>query len=323
MKSFPHLELTQKNLEDAKKEAIKAIDEMESSAFEQFSESIFGSKYTTKKEKLKALVENLTLNDIVNDLNNMILNSESCYVIKAPIAKNPNLAQDIANMLNSENMLSKQKNPNGQLAHNSNFADCVTCVNNSNQNQIAQGYNFTISQNPKDYFIFSLLSKILANKNHNTIREKMGLAYYSGASFKQKSNQGMILLKTEASCNNDGDLKRIFEQYEENIAKLLNGEISNDELLLAKNKLKGYLKTCFNDKDMELDEILHKFSFNQHMIDSFSVSDDIISSITIDDIQKAANHVFKNKSQKILIAQQNMLDRNSGYISSLGSIEKR
>ncbi|MBR3605850.1 MAG: insulinase family protein, partial [Candidatus Gastranaerophilales bacterium] len=95
IKSFSHLELTQKNLDDAKKEAIKTIDEMSVSAFEVFCQSIFGSKYTITKEQLKAQVEKLTLNDLVNDLNNMILNSKSSYVVKAPIVNNPSLMNEI------------------------------------------------------------------------------------------------------------------------------------------------------------------------------------------------------------------------------------
>lgn len=323
IKSFSHVSLTKKNLEDAKKEAIKTIDEMESSAFEQFSQSIFGTKYTTSKEYLKAQVEQLTLNDIVNDLNNMILNSQSSYVVKAPILKNPSLAQDIANMLNTPNLNFKQQSQNGILEANPTFADCVISVDNANQNKIAQGYNFKISSNPKDYYIFSILAKILAGKNHNTIREKMGLAYYSGASFMQKANQGMIMLNTEASCNNNGDLEKLFSQYQSNVNELLNGEISADELLLAKNKMKGYIKSCFNDKGDSMYDYLHNFAFNPYLIDSCRYADDIIESITIDDIKNAANYAFKNKPQKIIIAKQSLLDENEQYINALGSVEKR
>lgn len=323
MKSFTHLELSQKNLEDAKKDALKEIEDMESSTFEQFCESIFGSKFTTSKEVLKAQVEKLSLNDIVRDLNGMVLNSQSSYVVKAPIANNPNLAQDIANMLNTSNMQFNKQSGNKTLKTNTDFSNCTITINNASQNKIAQGYSFTIGENPKDYFIFNLLSKVLAGKNHNTVRERLGLAYYSGAQFKQKGNQGIIILNTEASCNNDGDLKKIYAQYDTNITELMNGQITEDELLLAKNKLKGYLKNCFNDKNEEMCEMFQNFAFKPHMINSLNNSDNIIDSITIEDIRNAANYAFNNKSQKILIAKQSMLDKNTDYINSLGSIEKR
>lgn len=323
MKSFSHLQLNQKEFEDAKKDALKDIDDMSSSAFKQYCQSLFGEKYATSKEFLKQQVEKLTLNDIVSDLNNMILNAQSSYVIKAPIAKYPALAQDIANMLNCPNLHFKNQNQDTQLKANTDNAACVVSVDNVNQNKIALGYNFPISKNPKDYYIFSLLAKVIANKNHNTIREKMGLAYYSGAFFEQKGNQGMLVLNTEASCNNKGDLEKIFTQYDENFNSTLSGQIGEEELLFAKNKLKGYLKSCFNDKNNSLFELLHEFAFDLNMINSLNEAGDIIDSITVEDIYRAINYVAKNKPQKILIAKQSLLDENQDYINSFGKIEKR
>lgn len=323
MKSFTHLQLTQKDFEDAKKDALKDIDDASSSVFKQFCQTVYGSKYITSKEYLKQQIEKLTLNDVVNDLNNMVLNARSSYVVKAPIFKNPNLAQDIANMLNCPNLHFRTQEQNTQLIPHNINADCVVSVDNANQNKIAQGYNFTISKNPKDYFIFSLLAEVIADKNHDTIREKMGLAYYSGASYEQKGNQGMLILNTEASCNNKGDLEKIFTQYEQNFNSILNGQVTQEELLLAKNKLKGYLKSCFNDKNTSMFELLHEFAFDFNMINSLNSAGNIIDSITVDDINRAANYISRNKPQKILIAKQSLLDENSNYINSLGKIEKR
>ncbi|MBR3605190.1 MAG: hypothetical protein IKL52_04090 [Candidatus Gastranaerophilales bacterium] len=151
----------------------------------------------------------------------------------------------------------------------------------------------------------------------------MGLAYYSGASYEQKANQGMIILNTEASCNNKGDLDKIFTQYGKNIAETMNGQITSDELVFAKNKIKGYLKSCFDDKSDKMFEKLHSCAFDANIVNSLANIDEILDSITIQDIQNAANYVFNNNSQKIIIAKQTLLDENADYIKTLGSVEKR
>ena len=122
---------------------------------------------------------------------------------------------------------------------------------------------------------------------------------------------------------NKGDINKIYNGYKKGINEVLSFNINDDELLLAKNKLKGGIASQFEDKTETLDYYLHEKCLNPTGIESLTQQKDIIDSITIEDIKKAANYIFANKPKYIISAKQNVIDENTEYINTLGKIEKR
>lgn len=279
------------------KNALKDIEGINPDFYDLFQETILGKQYCKDVEFLKQELEKLTINDVINELNNMILNSTSSILIEAPIEENPALINTIANYLDSSNFAFKPINSNAKRMLNNSIYDCIIKTDDDLQNTIAQIYQFNTNGNFEDDILLTLLSIILRNKNHNQIREKDRLAYYTGANFETFNNIGTIYLRTDSSCKNKSDIQKIQQDYNKNIAQLLNGEISQEELLFAKNQLKGLLF-----ESAQLGPYFHLILRMPNALNSLSKIEKMIDEINIKNIRAAANYAFKDKPKHIIIA---------------------
>lgn len=324
LKFFNNIRLTQKDFEEAKEEALKDIESITNSHFSLFEEMVCGKKYNKDVETLKKELEKLTLNDVVNQLNNMILNSSSTIVVKAPISKNPSLMNLIANSFDSSGFNFKPfdsyQTPKQRDTLN---CDCLIKTDEVNQNSISQVFQFKTSGNLKDDTTFKLLAKILGNKNFNQIREKDGLAYSTKVEYIDTYGIGAFYLNTESSCSNKGDIETIFNGYKKGIDEALKGDITQDELTFAKNKLKGEMIAYFTQGNYDLNYYLHDLALIPAGLESLAQLEKIIDEITIEDIKNYATYAFKNKAKCLISAKSQVINDNNDYFNTLGVIEKR
>lgn len=318
LKNFNCFKINQETFEEAKKDALKDIKKINPDFYNLLTEATLGKQYCKDVEFLKQELEKLTINDVINELNNMILNSTSSVLVEAPIEQNSALANAIANCFDSSNFTFKPINSNIKRALDNSSYDCIIKADDDSQNTITQVYQFDTNGNFKDDVLLKLLSIILRSKNHDQIREQDGLAYYSGANFETFNNIGTIYLSTDSSCKNKSDIQKIQQDYNKNIAQLLNGEITQEELLLAKNRLKGWMyeTTKFGPQ-------FHSILRMPNALSSLAQTEKMIDEFSIEDIKSIANYAFKNKPKHVIIANQKVIDENMELFNTFGKIEKR
>ena len=133
---------------------------------------------------------------------------------------------------------------------------------------------------------------------------------------------GNISFETDSSCSNKGDIAKILESYNSNVSKVLNGQITDDELTFAKNKLKGSVISVFETDENTVPWLLCSGE-KQGTIESIDKIKDIIDSITIEDLQRAANYAFKSKPRYFSSLTQQTYDANKEYLQNLGEPELR
>lgn len=320
MKRFSNFTFTQKDFEKAKEKALENLETQQATYDDDLDEFSYGKKYAQNVEFLKSQIERMTLEDLINDFNNMILNSQSVILVQAPISKNPQLMNEIASHFDSPNFkfqVNESKTP--QIPNN---PQVMIRLDNASQNTILKQYSFPVSGNIKDKYVFKLLAEILAKKNFNLIREQQGLAYYSGANFEYKNYIGCINLTTDSSCKNEDDARKILDSYNANVSEMLHGQINKEEIILAKNQLKGNIASYFEDESKTAFCLMNEFD-NIGELENISEINKIIDSITFEDIQKASKYVFSNKPKYFIDVTDDTLKQNEELFNSLGEVEKR
>lgn len=321
MKRFSNLSFTQKDFEEAKRKALEDLELQEVRYEDDLDEFLFGQKYTYNIEFLKLQIEKMTLQDLINDFNGMIANSHSTILVKAPIAKNPALMNEFANNFDSFDFKFQTLNPIKKSTPSYDY-DCMLRIDNASQNTILEHYYFPISGNIKDKYTFELLAQILAKKNFDLIREKDGLAYYSGAQYESKGYGGNIYLATDLNCTNSNNVKKTLDAYKYNISEIKSKNITQEEIIFAKNKLKGTITEQFTRSDLFDFCIMNNFNHVAEL-ENISQISSVIDSITIEDIQNAANYVFNNKPRYFINATEQALKVNQELFNSFGKTEKR
>ena len=321
IKRFSNFSFTQKDFEEAKRKALEELDNSQAGYDDDLDEFSFGLKYSENTEFIKSQIEKMTLEDLINDFNNMVINSQSKIIVKGPVSSNPDLMNDIANYFDTMDFKFKPNTPSQPQNIKYDY-DCMVRVDNTSQNTILEQYTFPLSGNVKDKYIFNLLAEVLSKKNFNSIREEQGLAYYSGADIQERNMVGCISLSTDSSCNNKDDASKILNSYKANIAEILNGKITQEELILAKNKIKGSIAGMFENNENINIYLMAGFD-HEVELENISQINKIIDSITIEDIQKASNYVFKNKPRYFMNVTDKTLNDNEALFATLGKIEKR
>lgn len=324
LKAFNSFEMTQKEFDEAKKEALEDIESISNNQFSLFEEMVCGKKYSQDIETLKKELEKLTINDVVNQLNNMILNSSSTVVVKAPINQNPTLASVIANSLDSTAFSFKPFDSYQNASKRETIdCDCLVKADEVKQNEISEIFQFKTLGNLKDDTVFRLLSRILSEKNFNQIREKDGLAYSTSVEYVDTYGVGAFYFNTESSCANQGDIQKIYEGYKKSVNEVKTGNITQDELVFAKNKLKGEIISYFTQGNYAVNYYLHDLVLMPNGLEILSQIEKIIDEIIIEDIRQYANYAFKANPKYIISAKSKVIEENNDFINSLGKIEKR
>ncbi|MBQ4646248.1 MAG: insulinase family protein [Candidatus Gastranaerophilales bacterium] len=321
MKRFSNLSFTQKDLEKAKERVLKELQYSQVDLQDDFKEFLYGRKYTKDLDFIAQEVSKMTLEEVVEGFNEIVSNSNSTIIVQAPISKNPALMNKIANLFDSTGF-SFKKGTDASFYKNENPIECLIRVDNTNQNELSKVYDIPLSGNIKDVYAFRLLAEVLSSKNFDLIREKEGLAYSSCSYLKQNGHLGSIVLSTNASCNNKGDAKKIFDSYDYNISEILSGNISQEEFQIAKNKIKGFIISKFSDNEsLSISGMAN--SLTQSNFDNVDKIAQVIDSLTIQDIQQAAQFVFSKKPRYFINTTQKTYDENSQLFESLGKVEKR
>ena len=111
--------------------------------------------------------------------------------------------------------------------------------------------------------------------------------------------------------------------FKKSINEVLSGDITQDELTFAKNKLKGEIISYFEQGNSEINFYLHDLALMPNGLESLKQLETIIENIKVDDIRKYANYAFKNQPKTIISAKSKVVNDNIDFINTLCNIEKR
>lgn len=192
---------------------------------------------------------------------------------------------------------------------------------NMNQADITQSYKYKISGNIKDTVTFDLLNNILNNGSENGIfnnlRENNKLAYDVSTFNTQLGNTGCMNCNIKTDIDNDSsNIKKSINGFNKQINQLKNGNVTDDELQVAKKQIKQKI----------LNASYYKSDIAQNLIDGINSpygADlvnkklDIVDTINPADITTAAKYVFSNNPTYAIIASKSSIEQNKDFLNSL------
>jgi predicted Zn-dependent peptidase len=202
----------------------------------------------------------------------------------------------------------------------------LTEARNVSQAEIRQTFKFETNNDIKDKLTILLMNAILSSSDtiglFNSLRETDHLAYRVNSSISKEGNCGeeSLFILTSTDNKDTGvtsyeNLQKSINGLNRQINKLLNSEYKDSDLETAKRALKAEI--LMNESavskmgslmgTLELDEDLTYDNRKFEMIDS----------ITREDIDSMAKKVFAGKPVYSIIASQDTLDYNKGFLSGL------
>lgn len=323
---------TEKNLLKAKNMLRESLQGVPKNAQEVLLARMFkGQFYGTTTRDILNNLDNIKLSDVQGLYNYIMSNAQGQVVISAPFEKNPNLKNDLFKELNKDFPMLK---PAKSYLYNSYIPVEETNVeiqkHNRSQADIQVGYKFKTNDNLKDAVIFNLLNTILggtpSSRLFSDLREQQKLAYQVGSKLGYFDSSGFILLNIKTTTDDPqtgtvsyDNVKKSLDGFNVHVKKLMNENVSDEELESAKLTLKNRVLNSVEltaDKNMGILEGLNSFygvSMDNQILE-------IVDKITADDIKAAANYIFSTKPTISIVATKNTIENNEDYLKSLGDI---
>jgi predicted Zn-dependent peptidase len=203
----------------------------------------------------------------------------------------------------------------------------LTDVNRKNQANIIEGFRFKHNNNMKDANTVALLDTILggstSSRLFSDLREKRHLAYSVHSAVNYCHDMGIFFMNIGTTTENQETGEKTFDNvqksidgFNENIAKIMNEQVSEEELESAKKRLKTRILSTFDTnygRNMEISES----KFSPYGLDYINKQLENIDEITAEDIQNAAKYIFSSKPIYSITGTQATLDANKDYLESL------
>ena len=296
-------------------------------------DSMFGD-YFAKPEQILAGLKTLTLNDVINHYNSMIQNSTSAFVVSAPFKNKPELKNEVFAKINTPNKQFKKLLPAYTPIYNrfkeNQISKVLLDMEERNQAQINKTYTFKMSGNIDDEVKFELLNTILggspSSRLFQDLREKQKLAYRVSSTVQSFEDTGVltmsILSTTDDKRQNDikyDNLQKSLVGFENHTQKLMNEPVSEDEL----NSAKMILKQKYARQTELPGSKTALLAMNLHQPYGVKRMDEYVRAIdkmTPQDIQAAARHIFSNKPLYSILASEDTINNQIGYLNTLGVV---
>lgn len=280
----------------------------------------------TPKEKLASL-DNITTQDIKDYYNEIFTTTEASTVVSGNFEKYPNLKQEVFNAMSTYNTFKPKDISLLKTFSPVEKTEVCTDVHKKNQANIIEGFKFKRSKNIKDANTVALLNEILggsaSSRLFSDLREKRHLAYAVGSSYSYLDDMGIFKLNIGTTTENQetgeksfDNVKKAIDGFNENIKKIMNEKVTDNELEYAKKALKTrILSSLETNSDKSAALLFANGSYYGSNYANEQLAN--IDTITADDIQNAARNIFNSKPIYSITATEETLKQNQDYLKSL------
>ena len=300
----------------------------EPNAYQNFNKAIYSGMHQaySKQDKLASL-DSITINDVIALYNEILSGSQGQITVTAPFSKHPELAYKIFNNASQMNTVKPKNTALENCYKPIDKTEVYTAETNKNQAQVLQGYKFNVNGNIKDEMCINLLNSILGDgagsRLFNDLREQRHLAYTVSSAYEKCENIGVMSMRIKTTTNNTetgekslDNIKKSLDGFRDNIEKITNEKVSDEELDTAKKALKSQV---LDSLEMNYDKnfILADSVTTPYGADYVNKQFEVIDSITPEDIQNTARYIFSSKPVYSVAATKEALDYNKNYLDSL------
>lgn len=324
-------QFTQKEFEETVARLKDIYNSIETNPSTKFNKVMFeNTPYSfSVKDKLESL-NSITLEDVKSLYNDTFVNGQGHVIVSGPISTHPEIKDLVFNAFSNYQTVKPLDIEPEKLFKSVDKSIVLTDVNKKNQANIIQGFKFKNSENIKDRATIALLNEIFggspSSRLFSDLREKRHLAYSVSSKYSNTGDIGIFALKIGTTTENQetgeqtfDNVKKSIDGFNENIQKIMNEKVSEEELETAKKAIKNEL---LNGVSSNIGKAIDIFDsrYTPYGFNYFNEYFETLDSITAEDIQTAAKYIFSNKPIYSLTATQATLDANKEYLSSLGEL---
>lgn len=321
-------DLSQENFEQAVMRMRDYYSNAEVSVYDKFDKAVYeGTPHVfSPKDKLKSL-DNLTLADMKAFYDEIFAKGQGQVVVSAPFSKNSNLKQMIFNSVGEFGKVQPRDISLSKIFKPIEKSQVHTDVNLKNQAKILQGFKFKHNGNLKDNTCIELLNEIFGGSSSSRLfadlRETRHLAYSVSSNCTFDDDIGVMTLRIGTTTENHetgektfDNIKKSIDGFNENIKKITNELVSQEELDNAKKAMKT---SILNVVESNYGKTIEAAAADNtpYGIGYLNKQFEMIDKITREDILNTAKYIFNSKPVYSLTATQASLDANKEYLESL------
>ena len=320
--------ISEKEVQDAIKRLKDKFSNIETNPYEKFNAKIYEGTpiaYTTK-EIINAL-DSITPHDVKELYSEIFKNGQGKIVISAPFKNNPELKNIIFEEISKYPNVKTWNNELQKIYKPTEKTEVFTDYNLKNQADILLGYRYKTNGNMKDSICTDLLDIILGGSSSSRLfsdlREKRHLAYAVSSSHQTVDDLGVFTLKIGTTTENKETGEKTFDNVQksirgfiDNIQKITTEKVSDEELELAKKKLKSSILNQLETTGGRTTTINEEFD-SQYGIGFTNKIYNLIDTITADDILNTANNIFNSKPIYSVTGTIDTINANKEFFESL------
>lgn len=316
------------SFEEAKREIKNTLSVSQPTAFENAKKAVFADspRGYTNKDVLEN-IDNIQLGDVIGLYQyireNGFANSVACLPVeKYPASKNI-FDNQIAGYQTFKQVDTTAFNDFNPITRTKVIRDVASTA----QADIVQVFKFYDDNSSKSRVTNNLVNSILFQGSEtglfNNLREKQKLAYDVHSSYSHSHNTASTLTCAILTTTDSPDYKaydnvqKSINGFNNQISKMVNGEFTDDELRIAKLKLKaGLLMRCDIQSD-KVENISESLSTSSSGVAQLNEMYNLVDTITKEDIINASKNIFSQKPIYSIRASQDTLNANREYLDML------
>lgn len=271
-------------------------------------------------------IDNVSLEEVMGLHQYLLKNGALTFSASLPMEKYPEIKHVVTHELEQMPLFAENKPKLFNDYSPIQKSKVIKDVANTAQADVIQAYKFDMSQDPKDYTALVVMNSILGRGDDtglfNNLREKEKLAYSVESSLIKSSNRSGILFCSILTTTDSPDLKsydnvqKSIEGFHRQIGKIVNGEFTDKEFESAKLGLKRQLLEA-GDGQTNTVVALSSGLKSVNGLDDLNKQYDMIDSLTKEDIQRIAYHVFSTKPTYSVRASQDTINANEEFFRTL------
>lgn len=280
--------------------------------------------YNLSPEEYSKVIDNITLDDVINLHKQLIANSQGKAILVLPKETFENQKKEIFESIDSGMPQLKPKqniNITDKLSvPNIEKTKIITHIVDNSDASIQQDFQIFQKGNIKENLEVELLEIILGEQRdsrlESEIRHKQGLSYTTGATYNSDRQFGYLSLISNLPLdkNNAQNLPKVLDTFRKNTNELSNSLISEEELERAKTLFKSNVIQNLEYASGRNDLIY------EYGIDGAKNLFETIDKITPNDIQASSKKFLDKPSIIVINANQDVIDANKDYLQSIGEI---
>ena len=340
-KGIFNIPFTKSNFEDAKKSLKDVIKNDFKSSMDLVYDYLYSDyfHYNPSDSDILKNIENISLKDVKDLYNEFILNSKLSLVLTLPEEYGKKHQKELINYLEKNfpktrkfNNFNNQNNP---TLSNLKKKNIIATQSIPGEETVHIGKIFKIDEplSLKEDASFEVLGMILGfginSRLMQDFREKQRLSYHLGSWYltdhlNRKEFRIELNTQTADSLNkktNKDNLRKAFESIDKNLKALASITPQKSEIESSKKLAKNILL-----KKTETSRIRNYNLGNglntEYGINYLNKKLQSIDEVTPEDIQKAAKKLLAKNYAIAILANEESINRNKEYLSSLGEVKK-